>query len=196
MSTAWQVVVLATALSTAINAVLMLGILRRATDALERATISTNSRTGPMLFDPSTSALGQIHILPGVDPLPDEHFVVTFLEHGCDSCRELATDVTRTPRRAKTNRPVLIFVLDSDQAPFDSLIQRYTCVVDVDHRTSDEWQVHGTPRSFFVEPTGFVLATNTLNTFRDLVHFAQTSETQALDDHAGHDHGSQSMSSQ
>lgn len=188
MSTAWQVVVLATATGTTVLAVLMLGILRRVTAALEVSTARSPSLDLPTMFDAPASALGEVHRLPNMDPLPDNHFVVTFLEHGCDACRDLAADVTRSSRRRKAPRLDLIFVLDSDQPPFDSLAEAYACVLDADHRTSDEWKVLGTPRSFLVEPTGFVVATNTPNTFRDLTQFADTSKAQALTNHAGHDH--------
>lgn len=186
MSTVWQVVILATAAGTTILSVLMLGILRRVTAALEQPSARSTGLDVPS-FDASASALGEIRRLPGIDPLPDDHFVVTFLEHGCDACRDLAADVTRS-RRGRIVRHAFIFVLDSDQPPFDALTDAYTCVMDSDHRTSDDWKVLGTPRSFLVEPTGFVLATNTPNTFRDLTQFADSSKAQALANHAGHDH--------
>lgn len=159
MSTAWQVVILATATGTTVLAVLMLGILRRVTAALEHYSVRSISPEVP-LFDASASALGEIHRLPSMATPADDHFVVTFLEHGCDACRDLAADVTRASRRKRPSLLDLIFVLDSDQPPFDSLINAYKCLLDPDHRTSDEWKVFGTPRSFLVEPRGFVVATN------------------------------------
>lgn len=82
----------------------MLGILRRVTAALEQSTARSPSRDLPTPFDASASALGEVHRLPGIDPLPDDHFVVTFLEHGCDACRDLAADVTRGSRRKRAPR--------------------------------------------------------------------------------------------
>ena len=190
MNSLWQAAIIVLAITTIALAVLVLGLMRRAIDVLDRVegALTANSLETDHVGTGHgwQHTVGETHTLPGAPSLPgDRPYLVTFLEAGCEGCRLLAKDVTRQQRRAATSNLPLVFVLDSADGPLGQLQTKYPCVMDIDHAIADAWHVNASPVTFLVDASGLVLAGDAANTLQQLLALKDRYDQVADTTHSG-----------
>ncbi|HEY2551248.1 MAG TPA: redoxin domain-containing protein [Streptosporangiaceae bacterium] len=171
MPVGWAIAVVALWVAVIGLAIVILGLLRQVTPALERAGGSTGfspSAQGPPIGDelPSFAARTADGQVIDESQLRGKPALLLFLSPGCGPCQTLAAEMSRTDLGSLADE-ILVVTAEEGLAGLD-LPPSLRVIAELSREVSDALEVAGTPFAIAVDPAGVIRAKRIPNTVKHL----------------------------
>lgn len=190
MSTPWVVAFVVLAIMVVLLAVFVLGLAQRLVEVLRRVEALLGDPTAApngvgLAIGAEAPSLPQSRTVDGAEAEESAaDAVVLFVEHDCDPCRVLVTDLRGRQPELSGLRPVLVSAPTVGWA--DALAGRWELLADSDRTAFADWRVAGTPLAYVVGADGRIRTKSFPNSAADVT--ALCSQAGQHGDAAAHVH--------
>lgn len=174
MPIGWAIAVISLWAVVVALAIVLLGILRQAVPALERATavLSTTAGAGSMVLGPGAGTRLPLALLGdiGAEATGHSRSVLLFMTPGCGPCKSLAEEMSRTDLSGMAAR--LLVITGPDGRAELGIPGDVPIVPERGREISEPFSVSATPFAIAVDREGIVQAARVPQTLADVVGLA------------------------
>lgn len=179
MPTGWIIVVVTLWLAVMVLSVLVIGLMRQVTAALEQATaVARPEKPESLVLGPRVgSALAPFMATDSSGEAIDEQWLrgeaalLVFLHSGCVPCQQIAKEMGQADLDAMPGR--LIIVTDPDGPQALGLPPALRTLTESDRQVSDALMIKATPYAVAVDPEGVVRGAGVVPSMERLAALAE-----------------------